>query len=210
MQDPGESSAQHLLSFTGMRRVHTDTLELFTLRHFLTPGECVGLVQRIDTNCRPSTIADANGDPYFRTSETCDLDHGDALVAALNAKLAWISRINPAHGEPLQGQRYRAGQEFKAHTDYFEPEGPDFVRYCTISGQRSWTFMIYLDRVAAGGGTHFPAINKIFQPVAGMLLAWNNRLPDGSGNPATLHHGLPVRKGEKHVITRWYRERPWG
>ena len=210
MQRPGETSAEHLLSFSGMRRAQTEKLELFHLRHFLTIAECEGLVRQIDARCRPSTIADANGDDYFRTSETCDLDHSDHLVSALNHKLAWLSGIDPAYGEPLQGQRYRTGQEFKPHTDYFEPDGPDFARYCTVSGQRSWTLMIYLDRVGAGGGTFFPAIDKTFQPEIGALLAWNNRLSDGRCNPATLHHGMPVRRGEKHVITRWYRERPWG
>jgi prolyl 4-hydroxylase len=210
MQDLGESSADYLLAFPGMRRFASDRIALFTLRHFLTPLECAGLTQRIDASCRPSTIADANGDDYFRTSETCDLDHTDPLVAALNAKLAWISGIDPSYGEPLQGQRYLVGQEFKAHTDFFEPGGEDFQRYCSVAGQRSWTFMIYLGDVAAGGGTQFPHLGRTFQPECGLLLAWNNRFADGGLNPATLHHGLPVRKGAKYVITRWYRERPWG
>ena len=50
----------------------------------------------------------------------------------------------------------------------------------------------------------------VVQPEAGKLLAWNNRLPDGGVNPATLHHAMKVRKGLKYVVTRWYRERPWG
>lgn len=210
MANPGESSADHLLAFPGTRRVPSDRIALFSLRHFLTPAECAGLIAQIDAGRRPSTIADANGDNYFRTSETCDLDHADPLVIVLNAKLAWISGIDPAYGEPLQGQRYDIGQEFKAHTDYFEPDGPDFAKYCTTSGQRTWTFMIYLCNVSAGGGTRFPELGRTFQPEPGTLLAWNNRLADGSGNPATLHHGMPVRKGAKYVITRWYRERPWG
>jgi prolyl 4-hydroxylase len=210
MQGPGESYEEHLLTFAGMKRVPSDKLELYVLPRFLTPLECVELIEQIDSNCRPSTIADANGDHYFRTSETCDLDHTNILVAILNLKLAWLSGIEPAYGEPLQGQRYLVGQEFKAHTDYFEPDGADYEKYCSVAGQRTWTFMIYLNAVAAGGGTQFGAINKVFQPEQGMLLAWNNRLADGTGNPATLHHGMPVRKGCKHVITRWYRERPWG
>ena len=113
-------------------------------------------------------------------------------------------------GEPLQGQRYEVGQEFKAHTDYFEPNGPDYHRYCSVAGQRTWTFMIYLNDVAAGGATRFKVIDKIIQPERGKLLAWNNRRPDRTPNPATLHHGMKVRQGQKYVITRWYRERPWG
>ncbi len=210
MSAPGETSLPHLMTFPGMRRVLSDGIELVSLRHFLTPAECAGLVERIDARRRPSTLADANGDTAFRTSETCDLDHSDHLVRALDAKLAWISGIDPAHGEPLQGQRYEVGQEFKPHTDYFEPDGVDYERYCAISGQRSWTFMVYLNDVSAGGGTRFSEINRTFQPERGMLLAWNNRTASGHGNPATLHHGMAVRKGTKYVITRWYRERPWG
>jgi prolyl 4-hydroxylase len=210
MTGPGESSAQHLLTFPRLQRVPSPRLELFVLRDFLPPEDCAALVDRIDARRRPSTIADANGDDYFRTSETCDLDAEDSVVAGLNARLAELSGIDPAYGEPLQGQRYEAGQEFKAHTDYFEPGGTDFDTYCSVAGQRTWTFMIYLNEVAAGGATRFKWIDKTIQPERGKLLAWNNRKSDGTVNPASLHHGMKVRAGTKYVITRWYRERPWG
>ena len=51
--------------------------------------------------------------------------------------------------------------------------------------------------------------DKLFQPEGGRLVCWNNRRPDGTCNPATLHHAMKVRKGLKYVITKWYRERPW-
>lgn len=210
MTGPGESSANQLLRQPGIQRVPTPRLELFILRDFLSNGDCAALIERIEAQRRPSTIADANGDDYFRTSETCDLDHADPLVAAVDAKIAALSGIDPDHAEPLQGQRYDVGQEFKPHTDYFEPGGGDFERYCSIAGQRTWTFMVYLNDVEAGGATRFRVIDKLVKPERGKLLAWNNRLPDGSVNPASLHHGMKVRQGRKYVITRWYRERPWG
>jgi prolyl 4-hydroxylase len=210
MNEPGESSAQHLLSIPRMQRFPSPRLELFILREFLDPPMCAALVERIDARRRPSTIADANEDAYFRTSETCDLDAEDPVVAELDARLAAISGIDPAYGEPLQGQRYEVGQEFKPHTDYFEPNGADYARYCSVAGQRTWTFMIYLNEVEAGGATRFKWIDKTIQPERGKLLAWNNRLRDGALNPATLHHGMKVRAGTKYVITRWYREKPWG
>jgi prolyl 4-hydroxylase len=70
--------------------------------------------------------------------------------------------------------------------------------------------MIYLNAVEAGGATRFKVLGKTFQPEQGKLLCWNNRLPDGGVNPATLHHGMKVRRGVKYIITKWYRERPWG
>lgn len=210
MIGPGESSAQHLASIPRLQRVPSAKLELFFLRDFLTPEHCEALIARIDAQRRPSTIADANGDADFRTSDTCDLDGSDPVVARLVAMLNELSGIDPAHAEPLQGQRYDVGQEFKPHTDYFEPNGADYQTYCSVAGQRTWTFMIYLNDVEAGGATRFKWIGKTIQPERGKLLAWNNRTPDGAGNPATLHHGMKVRAGTKYVITRWYREKPWG
>jgi prolyl 4-hydroxylase len=206
---PGESSADILLR-AGMQRVPSSRLELFVKRGFLSSEDCDALIALIEAERRPSTIANHNGDDRFRTSETCDLDHGASAVAALDHKLTQISGIDPVFGERLQGQRYEVGQEFKAHTDYFEPEHPDYQTYCAVSGQRTWTFMIYLNEVEAGGATRFKVIDKIVQPERGKLLAWNNRRADGSLNPATLHHAMKVRKGLKYVVTRWYRERPWG
>ena len=192
-----------------MRRTPSAMLELFHVSNFLPDELCNALVELIDANRRPSTIADPNGDDYFRTSETCDLDAGEPAVRQLERLLSRLNGIDPAHGEPVQGQRYDVGQEFKAHTDYFEPHGADYHQYCAQCGQRTWTAMIYLNEPDAGGGTRFTKLSKTFQPETGKLVTWNNRLTDGQVNPATLHHGMKVRRGVKYVITKWYRERPW-
>jgi prolyl 4-hydroxylase len=210
MANPGETSIAYLMAQAGVRRVPSPKIEMISVPHFL-PGElCDRLIALIDANRRPSTIADPNGDDYFRTSETCDLDPEELAVQALESRLLALTGIDPAHGEPVQGQRYEAGQEFKAHTDFFEPNGQDFEKYCSVAGQRTWTFMAYLNDVAVGGATRFKLIDKMFQPRRGMLVGWNNRRPDGSLNHDTLHHAMKVRKGLKYVITKWYRERRWG
>ena len=210
MLPPGESCAQTLLAHPGIQRVPSDKLELFQKRAFLTPETCTALTTLIDAERRPSTLADPNGDAYFRTSETCDLAPDLPVVEALEALLFALNGIDPAHGEPVQGQRYAAGQEFKPHCDYFNPGGQDWDRYTSVAGQRTWTFMIYLNTVDAGGGTRFKCIGKTIQPETGKLVCWNNRRPDASVNPNTLHHGMKVRLGTKYVITKWYREKVWG
>lgn len=205
-----DSSPERLLQRAGVQRLPTPKADIFQLRDFLDADLREALIALIDRDRRPSTIADDNGDQYFRTSETCDLQLQDAPVQALEDKLTALSGIDPAYGEPLQGQRYAVGQEFKPHTDYFTPGGPDWEQYCAVAGQRTWTFMIYLNEVEAGGATRFKAVGKTFQPEPGKLVCWNNRRPDGRENPNTLHHGMKVRQGVKYVITKWYRERPWG
>ena len=133
MATPGETSAAHLMAQPGVRRVPTSKAELFTVPGFLPGPLCDDLIRSIDANRRPSTIADPNGDDYFRTSQTCDLDSAEPAVSEVEARLFALTGIDPAHGEPIQGQRYEVGQEFKAHTDYFEPGGQDFARFCSVA-----------------------------------------------------------------------------
>tara|TARA_A100001391_G_scaffold173888_3_gene136127 strand:+ start:14426 stop:15067 length:642 start_codon:yes stop_codon:yes gene_type:complete len=210
MTQPGATSPETLLATPGVMRVPTPRMALFQLPGFLPPDLCSKLIALIERDRRPSTIADPNGDNYFRTSETCDLSSEEPAVMDLEQRLQALNRIDAAHGEPVQGQRYDVGQEFKPHTDYFEPDGADFHKFCDVAGNRTWTFMIYLNAVEAGGATRFKVIDKTFKPETGRLLCWNNRREDGSPNPVTLHHGMKVRKGVKYVITKWYREKPWG
>ncbi len=209
MIETSESITARLGKHGRIQRVPTPKAEVFQLREFASPTLCADLIALIERDRRPSTIADDNGDPLFRTSETCDLAADLPPVQQIEAMITQLSGIDPAYGEPLQGQRYDVGQEFKPHTDYFAPGGRDYQQFCTLSGQRTWTFMIYLNDVAAGGATRFKLLDKTFQPEAGKLLCWNNRLPDGGVNEATLHHGMKVRKGVKYVITKWYREKEW-
>lgn len=203
-------TAARLSAATGIQKVPSAKLDLFIARRFLDAETCAAVIAQIDARRRPSTVSDYNGDDAFRTSETCDLDGQDPVVRAIDARIGTLTGLDPAHGEPMQGQRYAVGQEFKAHTDYFEPAGVDYERYCSVAGNRTWTVMIYLNEPEAGGATRFKAIDKTVQPETGKLLAWNNRRGDGSVNPATLHHGMKVRAGVKYVITKWFRELPWG
>lgn len=209
MGELGESVCERVKAHKGVQQVPTAKAELFQCKKFAPASLCDELIAMVEQDRRPSTLADDIGDPMFRTSQTCDLCADNPHVRRLERLFVELSGLDPAFGEPLQGQRYEVGQEFKPHTDYFDPHGKDYQKFCALSGQRTWTFMIYLNDVDAGGATRFKLLNKLFQPEQGKLLFWNNRLADGSVNPATLHHGMKVRKGVKYVITKWYREEIW-
>ncbi|GGI84084.1 hypothetical protein GCM10007973_20770 [Polymorphobacter multimanifer] len=198
------------MSFEDAQRLPVRHVEIWQKRDFLSVEECAALIAQVDAKRRPSTIVDPNGDPDFRTSETGDLDVTDPLAAAVTRRIADFLGLEQTHCEPLQGQRYAEGQEFKAHTDTFTPDGLGYIEHCTVSGQRTWTGMIYLNMPEAGGATRFKKLDKTFQPEQGKLLAWNNLLPNGLPNPLTLHQGMPVRRGVKYIITAWFRERVWG
>jgi prolyl 4-hydroxylase len=112
-------------------------------------------------------------------------------------------------GEPVQGQRYLPGQQFKPHNDWFYTSEGYWPQEEARGGQRSWTAMAYLNAVEEGGATHFTEIGIQIEPKPGVLLLWNNALPDGRPNEGTMHAGMPVLKGAKYVITKWYRTRQW-
>jgi prolyl 4-hydroxylase len=199
-----------LAATPGVQKVPNSKLDLYVIKNFLDAAACEALIARIDSRRRPSTIADDTGVAKFRTSETCDLDAADPVVAAVDVKIGAVLGIDLRNGEPLQGQRYGVGQEFKPHTDTFNPGGYDYYLHTGTGGQRTWTAMLYLNAPEEGGGTRFKAIGKTIRPEPGKLLAWNNLLADGSPNPATLHQGMKVRSGVKYVITKWYRQQPLG
>ena len=93
----------------GVQRVPSAALDLFVVRDFLDEASCAAIVARIDSSRRPSTIADDSGIAGFRTSETCDLDPDDPVVADLDRKICGLLGLSPELGEPIQGQRYEAG-----------------------------------------------------------------------------------------------------
>jgi len=190
-----------------VQRVPTRELELFIVRKFLDERTCEALIALIDEKRRPSEIADDVGIANFRTSETCELDWHVPIVGEVDRKIGELLGLPLAASEPIQGQRYAPGQEFKPHTDTFEPGGYDYLVHTADAGQRTWTAMIYLNEPEDGGATRFKTIGKTIHPERGKLLTWNNLLPDGRPNPATLHQGMKVRRGTKYIVTKWFRER---
>lgn len=202
----GPSPSERMRAAAAVQRVPSPKLELFIVRDFLDQATCAALIALIDGRRRPSEIADDIGVANFRTSETCDLDPADPVVARVDAAICDLLGLSSDLGEQIQGQRYAVGQEFRAHTDTFEPGGAAYYAHCADSGNRTWTAMIYLNEPDEGGATRFKTIGKIVQPETGKLLTWNNLLPDGMPNPATLHQGMKVRRGTKYIITKWFRE----
>lgn len=189
-------------------RIKTDQAHIYTLDGFLSKKECEGLITLIRSQCRPSTLTNPNEpDQSFRTSQTCDLGLIDnqPLIREIDRRISEYMGMETERSETIQGQFYQVGQQFKTHTDYFEPNTPEYDRFAGELGQRTWTFMIYLNEVSSGGETEFPVLNTTITPTIGMAVIWNSLHPDGSVNPATAHWAKPIIEGEKFIITKWFR-----
>tara|TARA_R100000008_G_scaffold69349_1_gene46712 strand:- start:661 stop:1467 length:807 start_codon:yes stop_codon:yes gene_type:complete len=184
--------------------------QLFCYKNFLTEKECKALIKNIDESVRPSTISnndDSQKTSDYRTSQTADLHYfPEKLILDLNEKLEDLMELDPFIGEALQAQKYNPGQYYKEHWDFFPPrETPQFKIYCEWMGQRTWTTMIYLNNVEEGGETYFKHLKLKVKPEQGLLLAWNNLYRNGKPNYKTMHEALPPIKGDKYVITKWWR-----
>jgi prolyl 4-hydroxylase len=210
-QDPSQPPPLLCRMPQKLRRVPTEKLDIYTYDDFLSGKECDRLVALIDHHLRPSTVTIDGGDKLFRTSQTCDLSLlRSPVVLGCDEKIAKTLGIRLEYSEGIQAQRYDVGQQFKGHTDYFEPGTPEFASFGGDRGNRTWTFMVYLNESMGGGGTKFFAIDHTFMPRKGRAVIWNNLNSDGTPNIATLHSGEPVTSGHKIIITKWFRERGSG
>ena len=190
-------------------KVPTDLAEIYAIGDFLTAAECERLRVMIDMVAQPSRLHTGAYREGFRTSYSGNFDPHDPLVRGIARRIDDLLGLPGELGERMQGQRYLVGQQFKPHHDFFHPGEAYWQQERKRGGQRSWTAMMFLNTVEAGGATNFTNVGIDIEPKPGVLLVWNNALPDGSLNPDTLHAGTPVEKGEKYVITRWYRVRTW-
>jgi len=189
-----------------LHKVDNPNLDLYTLDNFLSAKECARVVALISHHLRPSTVAYLIDDDAFRTSQTADLCHLRSPSALeLDAKICKTLGIRAQYSEGIQAQRYDVGQQFKAHWDYFQPDTDVYRRLAGVRGNRTWTFMVYLNDGMEGGATRFTKIDHAVAPKAGMALLWNNLNADGSPNEHTMHCGEPVIRGHKVIITKWFR-----
>ena len=183
--------------------------QIYTYDNFLTEGECHQLMNIADDTLRPSTVsnpADEIITSDYRTSRTADLHYFNSpYLNYIDNKIAEFMGLHHFLGETLQVQKYNPGQYYKEHCDYFFPLTKEYQTYTEWMGQRTWTFMVYLNDVEEGGETFFKRLKLKVKPKQGMAIFWNNLFRNGVPNPKTLHEAMPPTKGDKYVITKWWR-----
>ncbi len=206
--EAGRRGRESLLSH-GAQQVQSDKAEIYLVHDFLAPQLCDRLVALTDQGCIPSELFIGHAYDEYRTSQTCNLPPEDPVVTDVTSRIDALLAADPAHGEPLQGQRYATGQHYNMHTDFFYIDQAYWPQADRQGGQRTWTAMAYLNEPEAGGETRFPYLDLTISAKQGMLLVWNNMIADGSPNNWTIHQGCDVEAGSKYIITKWYRERPF-
>lgn len=192
-----------------VERIDTPLADMFVVPRFLTRRDCKFVTEVINRNAAPSTLYRGTEREGFRTSYTHHFDAADPLTRSIELYISDLLGIDDLHSELMQGQRYRPGQQYKHHHDFFYTGEGYWQHERLRGGQRTWTAMICVHEPKDGGETDFPHLGLRFTLQTGAMYVWNNMARDGRPNMKTLHAGMPVTRGVKHVITKWYRQEPW-
>lgn len=194
---------------SGAKKFAFPFTQIYQFDNFLTKKECEELMMASNAVLRPSTVSDANDTSVtstYRTSKTADLHYfASPYLNYIDNKIADFMGLYHFLGETLQTQKYNPGQYYKEHCDYFFPLTKEFKTYTEWMGQRTWTFMVYLNDVEEGGETYFKHLKLRIKPEQGKAVFWNNLYRNGVPNPKTMHEATPPKSGDKYVITKWWR-----
>ena len=184
------------------------------IENFLPRTACEWLITQARERLERATIYDkATGGTTKdsrRTNTQCDLDVeiGGVLTFVIRARISTITGRQDAAMEVPKVLHYSPGETFAEHFDYLNPEEPAFARELATRGQRTDTFLIYLNDDFTGGETHFPELDIAHTGATGDALLFSNIDAHGQPDEATRHAGLPPTSGEKWLFSQWIREFP--
>ncbi|MCW5723550.1 MAG: 2OG-Fe(II) oxygenase [Maricaulaceae bacterium] len=133
---------------------------------------------------------------------------GDVVTDCVDRMLARLVGVTPETGEPLSVLRYRPGEQFAPHFDFFDPASPVHAGQIAQGGQRIITCLVYLNAGYEAGETAFLDAGFKIRGEPGAAVFWRNADEDGAPDRATRHAGLPPASGEKWLLSKWFRDRP--
>jgi hypothetical protein len=191
---------------------HRPSDTLLVLDGFLSAPECDQILNELDyAFWRPSLTYQRQSDDTYKNvladTRVSDTAHHDMFPDGLIELLATVeSRLEASFDAPRatlewwQATRYPVDGKFDYHLDagYWEDHH---------AGDRVRTFLLFLTTPAAGGGTHFRALDVLVEAKAGRLLVWDNLFADGTPDHRMIHSGTPLREGRKVTLLTWQRQR---
>lgn len=184
---------------------------VFLTRNFLSHEECDYIIALGEHKLSRSTVIGENGKSVVDNYRTSDgvffaREAKDPVLQHIEQRIAVWSHIPAENGEVFYLLRYKEGQEYKPHTDWFlfDDEKHDFFRN---QGNRIATVLLYLSDVEEGGETYFPKANLDIKPRKGDAILFWNLNPDNLPDLRSIHGGRPVIDGTKWCMTKWIRQK---
>lgn len=207
------------------------------LDKFMSAVECRAIRALVRPRLGECLIEAGHPDP-IRTSAGAWLPRSDLasafaspdsleLLRTVEHRIALASGLPFLNQEPGQVLRYRRGQQYEEHPDFFDCEWQQDE--LANGGNRAATFLVYLSDVPAinGGATVFPRAKDgplRIQPAEGRAVMWHNLLPrrgrrSGRVDLLSVHASEPMigtavncdaapdgDGDEKWVLSKWLRE----
>lgn len=176
------------------------------IKDFLNKSE-IDIVLSDCDNFHSSTIVSENGNisSNYRTSKTCVIKKDSKSHNLILEKIKKFNLEN-YNIEDLQLTKYKEGEFYKSHHDFFDHNKESEKNIIKSNGQRLKTIFVYLKKADMGGGTRFNRINKEFNLSNGDALYWNNCYKTDNTyvyEYNSEHEGTTVLKGEKIGINIW-------
>ena len=194
---------------------HFDAPRVLTFERFLSPSLCRWIIERARPSLEAARVihAEEGGAKVdsirTNTGMGFSLIDTDLVMQLTQARIAAAIGVPMAHQEPTNILHYEPGQEYRPHYDFVDPGVAHFQQQLMTVGQRTVTFLIYLNDDYQDGATAFPRLDWSFKGKAGDAIAfWN--LTDGKPDTRTLHAGTPPVGGIKWLFSKWVRDRPVG
>jgi hypothetical protein len=186
------------------------------IHHTLSPAACEAIIAYAKSRIERSHVINlkapgGNEESTVRTSSGMFITEPDGINSWFNKELhavaSAVTGLPSSNFEATQVLRYDAGQYYKAHEDYFDPD--DFANL-NRGGQRIATMLTWLNDCRDGGGTSFPNAGIEIRPRKGDSVLFYDA--DAQGNPdrGSLHGGNPPGPGEsKWVAVVWMHPVPF-
>eukprot|EP01124_Arcella_intermedia_P014672 TRINITY_DN21215_c0_g1_i1.p1 TRINITY_DN21215_c0_g1~~TRINITY_DN21215_c0_g1_i1.p1 ORF type:complete len:293 (-),score=48.62 TRINITY_DN21215_c0_g1_i1:13-891(-) len=187
---------------------------IFIYHNFLTEEECNEIIQLAEPDISRSLVVGKTGNDLsdVRTSHGVFADFKHMTVSPLlrniEKRIAEWTKLPIENGESFYIIRYKDGEKYEPHMDYFSSTDEQGRKHIENEGNRMATVLTYLNAPEEGGETTFPRINlKVSVKAGDSVLFWDMD-PSNTVDPLTLHGSVPVVKGVKWSMPKWIREKP--
>jgi len=197
-------------------RIQFEKPRIAVLERFASAQECQWLIaraasgglQRAQVYRSSSTAQTAEERTNREMSFT--IFNADVVLSLIRDRISAAVGAPVSHFEIAKLLHYSPGEQFALHADFIEAKTPDLARELAARGQRSATFLIYLNDGYEGGATQFPRLSWQYRGGRGDALLFTNVDANGAPDYDTIHAGMPPTSGEKWVLSQWVRTRPVG
>ena len=153
--------------------------------------------------------SEGNVADHMRTNSIAAFDLGsvDVVQVALQHRMAAACGVHVLNAEGPTILTYQPGEQITNHFDFVNVQMPGYDEHIAQRGERIITFLVYLNDDYEGGATDFPKIDVRHKGRGGEGLFFTNALPTGKPDFRMVHAGLPPLRGEKWVVSQFFRSR---